>query len=98
MKFLTQNKPLHIRVRKIRPDGRLAVDVKVPPNKSKHAVILSPIRINNKLVRGGYAWHDEREAPDDIALKDWHSAAKQERHGMWDENEPPVAPWAWQAK
>jgi endonuclease YncB( thermonuclease family) len=96
--FLTQNKPLHIRVRKILADGRLAVDVKVPPDKTEQAVNLPPSRINNQLVRRGYAWHDKAEAPDDIALKDFHAAAERERYGLWGEDEPPVAPWAWQAK
>ena len=98
LRFYTQNKPVHIRVRKILADGRLAIDVKVPPNKTKEPVILPPVRINNQLVRWGYAWHEKTEAPDDMALEDHHATAKLKRRGLWGEDEPPVAPWAWQAK
>jgi micrococcal nuclease len=48
--------------------------------------------LNEDMVRAGYAWWYEQYAPNDAALKQGQSSARQLRRGLWADDNP-VPPW-----
>lgn len=51
--------------------------------------------INLELVENGLAWHYKRFS-DDIALANAEEAAKQQKIGLWEEENTPPWEWRWQ--
>jgi endonuclease YncB( thermonuclease family) len=47
-----------------------------------------------QIIRGGWAWHDRTNTPDDEKLAAASSEAKEARRGLWAD-ESPVPPWEW---
>ncbi len=50
--------------------------------------------VHFQVIRGGWAWHDRTNTPDDEKLAAASNEAKAARRGLWA-GESPVPPWEW---
>jgi len=55
---------------------------------------ITNIRVALRAILSGYAWHTPRWSPDRPLLAAAQTAAKQNRNGLW-ELEDPIPPWTW---
>lgn len=71
--------------------------VLAPRGTDRHDRLVAAIAIDGRdfaemLVRRGFAWHDTRFAPRDLALAEAERAARDARRGLWAAPAP-QAPW-----
>ncbi|NCB27236.1 MAG: hypothetical protein EOM62_17545, partial [Bacteroidia bacterium] len=51
------------------------------------------VYINLRMIEQGHAWYYKTYAPSDTDLAAAETVARTSAAGLWDSDEPPVAPW-----